>query len=109
MDSNVTVFGDRSVSNVSITFYSLLSLTQTQIDVTLINCSEGFTYIHESRSCKCSQLINDSINVYCNYDFTLTVHQDNWVGPGPDGKLIVKYCHFDHCLDGKSDLSPAQF
>ena len=107
---NITVFGDRNVDNVSISLYALLSLTQTQITVMLTNCSEGFTYVDDSRSCECSKQINDSLLVDCSVDdFTLAVHQDFWVGPGPDGKLIIKYCHFDHCLDGIRTIHPPNF
>ena len=111
MEANFTVFGDENIDSVNVSFYSLVSLTQSHITVSVTNCSEGFTYVDNSHSCECNDLItNQNIHIECNNkDFTLTVLQNVWIGPGPDGELTISYCHFDYCLGGKRTIRPPDF
>lgn len=107
--ANLTIFGNTHIDSVNVSLYSLSSLTQAQIAVTITNCSDGFTYSENSHSCECSDQIEDS-RIECNEDdFTLTVPQDLWVGPGPGRELVIASCHFDYCLDGKRRIQPPKF
>lgn len=107
--ANVTFFGDEDIPNIDVSLFSLVSLTQMHIAVTLVNCTEGFTYDEGSNACQCSDLFKSS-KIECNDDdFTIVVPQDLWVGPGPDGDLVIANCHFDFCLGGRRTIHPPYF
>ena len=109
MEANITVYGNEGVDSVSVSLFSLISLTQSEITVNVTSCLEGFMYNHTSHLCECSNLISNS-RVECDHsDFTLHVPQDQWVGLGPGGELVVADCHFDYCLGGKRIIKPPDF
>lgn len=111
MEANITVFGNENIDSVNVSLFSLISITQSEIVISVTNCSEGFTYINSSHSCECSKQVNyKRSRINCNNkDFTLTVPEDVWVGPGPNGELIVHACYFDYCLSGKRTIKPPDF
>ena len=111
MEANITVYGNENVDSVNISLFSLITLTQSEIVVNTSNCLDGFMYNDASHSCECSDLIsNPKSRIECGHsEFTLHVSQDRWVGPGPEGGLVVADCHFDYCLGGTRIIQPPDF
>jgi predicted outer membrane repeat protein len=111
MEANITVYGDEDVDSLSVSLFSLVSFSQSEITINVTSCLDGFTYDNNSHSCECSDLINaQNSRIECgHHDFTLHVSQDRWVGLGPNDELIVADCHFDYCLGGTRIIKPPDF
>ena len=112
MEANITFYGEKEVDSLSVSLFSLVSLSQSEITVNLNSCLDGFTYTNASHSCECSDLINaPSSRIECgHHDFTLHVSQDRWIGFGPNNdSLFIGDCHFDYCLGGTRIIKPPDF
>ena len=111
VEANITFYGEKGVNSSSVSLFSLVSLSQSEITVNLTSCLDGFTYRNASHSCECSDLINaQTSRVECDHhDFTLHVSQDRWIGLGPNDELFIADCHFDYCLGGTRIIKPPDF
>lgn len=103
----VIVTGGINLTNVTIFLYTTDSYTQTQFQVNLNQCVIGFEYI--DGRCQCEPELRD-IDIKCNAtSMTLTVPNDRWVGPGPDGSLSSATCISDFCSVGEREVKPPHF
>ena len=101
----VIVTGGINLTNVTIFLYTTDSFTQAQFQVNLSGCALGFEY--RDGRCQCEPGLRD---IKCNAtSMTLTVPNDRWVGPGPDGSLISATCVSDFCSVGEREVKPPDF
>lgn len=101
----VIVTGGINSTNVTIFLYTTDSFTQTQFLVNLNECALGFEY--KDGRCQCEPELGD---IRCNAtSMTLTVPNDHWVGPGPDGSLVSATCISDFCSVGEREVKPPDF
>ena len=105
--SPMIVTGVENTTNVSIFLYSTDSFTQAQFQVNLLNCTAGFYY--DGYQCQCDSRLS-KFRIKCNSSsMTLTVPNSAWVGPGPNGQLMVYDCISDYCGLGEHKVKPPDF
>ena len=103
----VIVMGGENVTNITIYLYATDSYTQIAFQVNLTECAVGFEYC--GGRCVCEEGLSHR-DIECNAtSMTLTVPNNQWVGPGPHGSLIISPCVSDFCSPGEREVKPPLF
>ena len=111
-DTNVpiAVYGTYAQQGINITLFAADTFAQTQITVNLLNCTVGFAYNESSGSCVCDSRLMRHGQVVCSEsDKDFSVQNDVWIGPGPDGELVIHVCLQDFCRTGRKVVKPPDF
>ena len=104
----VIVTGRENVTNVTIYLYATDSYAQIAFHVNLTRCEVGFVY--KDGRCQCEPGLEEYPEIECNKtSMNLSVPNNHWVGPGPNGSLIVARCISDFCSAGEREIRPPDF
>ena len=104
----IAVYGRTEQQGINVTLFTADTFAQTQITVNLLKCTPGFVY--SSNSCVCDERLVRQGKVECSEskkDFT--VHNDIWIGPGPDKELVIHDCLQDFCIIGQKVVKSPDF
>ena len=101
----------RNTSRVTVAITSLRSPAQFPLDLFLRPCYLGFQYNSSTRSCECSQALQDH-NISCDpANSVWVVPSDNWLGPldpklTNSSTLVLMNCNEDFCRPGIKYIRP---
>ena len=102
----VMITGGRNLTNVSVFLYATDSYSLTDFKVNLVDCPLGFKY--EDGYCQCDTSKLKTYFIDCNTSsMTLTVPNGKWVGPAPNGQLMISDCILNFCDMGDHIIKPA--
>ena len=104
----VIVTGRQNVTNVDIYLYATDSYAQAKFQVNLTECAPLVAFVYQDGRCQCERGMASDIE--CNAtSMSLMVPNDHWVGPGPNGELMVAKCISDYCSLGERKVKPPNF
>ncbi len=104
------LYGDVNNATVQVSIFSTTSSASTNIFLKLLNCSYGFTLVHDEQSqhtvCRCEVAINDYSQIRCNESTSrLIVSSNFWIGETKAGRYTLHPCLYDYCSPGQKDLN----
>ena len=104
----VIVTGRKDVTNVTVYLYATDSYAQIAFHVDLTECTVGFVY--QDGRCQCEPGLEQYPEIECNdTSMNISISNSHWLGPGPNGSLIVANCISDFCSAGEREIKPPDF
>ena len=104
----VIVTGRKDVANVTVYLYATDSYAQIAFHVDLTECAVGFVY--QDGRCQCEPGLEHYPEIECNdTSMNISISNSHWLGPGPNGSLIVTNCISDFCSAGEREIKPPDF
>lgn len=99
----VKVYGpENSAYNLIIT--SNEAQVEFSLNITLTNCSLGFTYDNDTKSCEC-QVQNSVEQIFCENDGSVTFLRGPWIGYIDGHGFVTSECNFfDYCYQNLTQV-----